>query len=436
LKDYASSADELRVSAFEEIRNFPVVSPEPVSRHWPAEVASLVRQPILDESGLVHGYELILETGEADFDANGPRNALTVLENIVLFGLDRLTGVSRAFFNCSAEALTEDVAAVVPADMTVLQIPATLEISARVCSVCKKLKAAGFRFALVDPPDTSQPHPLLDLVRYVKLDAIQVENGGWASLRRSLKNGSIALVASGVHSQDSYRKARGEGFTYFQGYYFCRPRPLKSAGIPANRLVHVEILRELFKDPLDLDTLCPLVMREVALVCHVLRLVNSPLYALRGTITSIKSAILILGDVSFRRIATLAIQCALNDGKPREILHTSLVRARFCAESADSCNLDANEQYLLGMLSMLPAMMGLPMESIVPELPVRDALRQALLGFSIHERCLLDWIECHEANQVAECHAIADHYKLDLSKLMQSYVDALVWAGAEHAIAG
>jgi hypothetical protein len=48
----------------------------------------------------------------------------------------------------------------------------------------------------------------------------------------------------------------------------------------------------------------------------------------------------------------------------------------------------------------------------------------------------LDWIECHESNEATKCQAIADHYMLDPTRLMQSYVDALVWAAAEPAIAG
>jgi EAL and modified HD-GYP domain-containing signal transduction protein len=154
--------------------------------------------------------------------------------------------------------------------------------------------------------------------------------------------------------------------------------------------------------------------------------VNSPLYAIRNTVNSIESAIVILGDVAFRRIATLAIQCTLNAGRPSEILHMAMVRARFCAQSAGLCNLDANEQYLLGMLSLLPAMLPIPMETMVLELPLRDQLRQALCAPPTHERCLLDWIECHEVNKLPQCQAIENRYGLDRSKLMQSYVDALV----------
>jgi c-di-GMP-related signal transduction protein len=74
----------------------------------------------------------------------------------------------------------------------------------------------------------------------------------------------------------------------------------------------------------------------------------------------------------------------------------ALVRAHFCAHSASLCGLDANEQYLLGMLSMLPAMLSRPMETIVPELPVRCEIQDALLGTPIKDRCLLAWIGCVE----------------------------------------
>jgi EAL and modified HD-GYP domain-containing signal transduction protein len=396
-------------------------------RDWPIETGSIVRQPILDVHGLVHGYELLFRVGsEEDEKAIGHHDALTILDNIVLFGLDRLTGGLPAFFNCTAEALTEDLIASLSPSMTVLEIPASLEMTSKLLEVCRKLRITGFRLGLIDYAKSAELHPLLDLVDYVRVDSALFESNEWAPMHRRLKNTSAAMVASGVDSQNSYRRAEAEGFKYFQGFYFCNPEPIRNARVSANRLVHIEILHELFKDPLELSKLCPLVLRDASLVYRVLRLVNSPAYAIRGSISSIESAILILGDTTFRRIATLAIQCALSGGKPREILHMALVRARFCAKSAPLCNLEANEQYLLGLLSMLPAMLSSPMEAIVPELPLRDQVRQALLGYPIHERCLLDWIECHEVNKASACQAIENRYGLDRTPLMRSYVDALV----------
>jgi EAL and modified HD-GYP domain-containing signal transduction protein len=383
----------------------------------------------------VHGYELLIEIGpKEDVEPAGDDDAVTLLDNIVLFGLDRLTGRSPAFFDCTAEALTGDLVSVLVPSMTVLEIPASLEMPPKLVGVCRKLKKAGFRFALVDLRESPEPHPLLELADYVKVDSSCLDSGGCAALRGRLKGTSAAMVALGIDSQVAYRKARAEGFKYFQGFYFCNPEPLKNARIPANRVVQIEILRELLKDPLEWNKLCPLVLRDASLVYHVLRLVNSPVYAIRESIHSIESAMVILGDIAFRRIAILAIQCALNSGRSNEILHMALVRARFCAESASMCNLDANEQYLLGMLSMLPAMLSIPKETIVSGLPLRDKVCKALLGFPIHERCLLDWIECHECNKVSECEAIVDHYGLNRSRLMRAYVDALVWDAGEPGL--
>ena len=432
LKRDPSLADKQGMPRSIESTREPAATGVRALRERPTEIGGIVRQPILDPDGLIHGYELLLKINpQEELPAIDSNDVLTILDNLALFGLDRLTGGSLAFVNCTAAVLTEDLVAVLPPSLTVLEIPTSLEMSPLLLGVCSTLKRAGFRLALVDFTEDSRSHPLLKLSDYVKVDSSCLNASDYERVCRPVKGTAAAMMASGIHSQDSYRKAGAEGFKYFQGYYFCNPEPLPSAKIPANRLLHIEILRELFRDPLDLDTLCPLVLRDASLVYRVLRLVNSPIYAIHDPITSLEKAILILGDVAFRRIATLAIQCALNASRSREILHMALVRARFCADSACLCNLDANEQYLLGMLSMLPAMLSLSMERIVPELPLRHNVCQALLGSPVQERCLLDWIECHEHNDVKACAAIANRYGLDHRRLMQFYVDALAWGAAD-----
>ena len=53
----------------------------------------MARQPILDPRGRVHGYELLFRNGpEAVFSGDGNLATRTMIDNTVLFGLDRLTG--------------------------------------------------------------------------------------------------------------------------------------------------------------------------------------------------------------------------------------------------------------------------------------------------------------------------------------------------------
>ena len=395
---------------------------------WPAEMRYISRQPIHNLRGRVHGYELLFQTSADGLTpTNGHHATRTILDNLVLFGYDRLTGGSSTFIRCTAEALTDQLVTILPPSMTVLEIPQSVEVSSKLLDACRKLKFAGFRLALVDFTWDANQDALFDLVDYVKVDFTRDDAPGYERLRQRLKNTSVAMMADNVHSPEAFRHACAEEFQFFQGFYFCNLEPLRNAKVPANRLFHIEILRQLFQDPLNLRELCPLVMHDASLVYRILRLVNSPICAIRQEVTSLQTAIIMLGEKTFRRITTLAIQCEFNAGQPPEILHMSLIRARFCELAAHLRKLDPGEQYLLGMLSLLPAMLRVPMAALAPEFPLRPAIIEALLGAETPERCLLSWIESLERCNFADCYRIAGVFGLQHEELNQLYVEAAVW---------
>ncbi len=402
---------------------------------WPADIRHIARQPILDLHGRLHGYELLLEAGvDEDREARDPQAVRTILDDLVLFGFGRLTGGALTFIPCTAEVLTEQLVTILPPAVTVLEIPHGLEMSPRLIAACSILKNAGFRFLLDHFQCGGATNALLDLADYVKVDFMPEDASEYSRLRARLKGTTIAMMTGNVHSREAFRRAAAEGFSHFQGYYFCEPEPIENAKIPANRLFHIEILRQLFRDPLDLKELCPLVMRDASLVYRLLRLVNSPLCAVRSQVNSVEAAIVFLGENTFRRIATLAIQCELSAGQPPEILHVSLVRARFCELAAPLAKMDPNEQYLLGMFSLLPAMLRLPMETLAAELPLRPAVVEALLGTETPERRLLAWIESLERCNFPACHRMARTGGLDNEQLKRLYLEAVVWDAAKPAI--
>jgi len=395
----------------------------------------IARQPILDLSGHVHGYALLFDTGaNGVIEIKGRDVARTILDDMVLLGLDRLTGGERAFVRCTSEVLTEQLVAVLPPASTVLEIPADVKLSSHLLDACRELKSAGFKLALVDLKTSSDPHPLLELVSYIKVDIVHLGDAEFHWLRETVAGKEIALVAARVDTQELQTKARSEGFALFQGFYFCYPELIHASKVPANRLFHFELLRQLQSDPLNFRKIGPLVMRDASLVLRLLRLVNSPICAIRQEVTSIESAIMILGETTFRRIANLAILREFNADQPSEVLHMALVRGRFCELAAASSNLDPGEQYLLGLLSLLPAMLRYPMDALAKELPLREEIRQALLGEDNAGRSLLGWIEFHERNKVTDCVTLGKKFDLNQQKLNQFYVDALIWDAATPRI--
>ena len=399
----------------------------------PAEVSAglryVARQPILDIRGRVHAYELLFRAGpEAAFRGDGDMATRTMLDNTVMFGLEKLTGGLPAFVNCTRESLTDDLVHVLPPSMTVLEILESLEPTPDLVEACRKLKCAGFRLALDDFIWHERFEPLLQLADYIKVDFTLTGAVERKILLQKLRGATVALLAEKVETQQEYWQACDEGFTLFQGYYFCRPTLLENRKVPANRLSQFEILQMMRSDTLDLRELTRLVKRDASLTYRLLRLVNSPMCAVRQEVKSIQSALLAVGEDSFRRIATLAITSELSANQPQEILRMAFVRGRFCELAAEKCGLDAMEQYLMGLVSLLPAMLRLPMEELTPALPLRNEIRMALEGAENPERGLLAWVEFHERADWEACDEVVQAHRLNQDQLMSCYAEAMVWA--------
>lgn len=389
-------------------------------------VGYLARQPILDRRGTVFGYQLHFHGVREQKQETGLSPASRgLLDALALFGVERFTSGAWGFVACTLEVLIDESVEGLPAQLTVLEIPRCTELSPRLIRACSNLAHAGFRLALADfvPEDPRQV--LLPDIDFVKVDRSAIDSAAWSQLRKGLYGTRAIVVAENIHTHEDYCKARAAGVQYFQGYYFCHPELIPNGKLPTDHARQFEILQELFKDPLDLKTLCPLVSRDPSLVYRVLRFVNSPICAVRSPITSLESAIMILGDATFRRIATLAIQCTLSQDQSPELLRMAQLRARFCAQAASLCGMNPDEMYLLGMLSLLPAMLRAPMETILHGLPLRTEIRDALAGSQRGERCLLSWLEDLEANHIAGCERIANEYGLDTHLLAQAYLEAM-----------
>ncbi len=409
------------------------ILPERGSAPAPAEAASamryVARQPIMDRRARVHGYELLFRAGpEAGFRGDGNLATRTMLDNTVLFGLEKLTGGLPAFVNCTYEALTGELIHVLPRALTVLEILETLEPTPDLIAACRRLKTLGFRLALDDFVWEPRFQPLVELADYIKVDFVLSPPDQRKRLIHRVKGMPIALLAEKVETQEEYQQACDEGFTLFQGYYFCRPTLLENRKVPANRLSQIEILHLLRDESLELKRITRLVKRDASLTYRLLRLVNSPLCAVRQEVNSIQSALLAVGEDAFRRIATLAITSELNANQPPELLRMAFIRARFCEEAAAFCALDPTEQYLLGMLSLLPAMLRMPMPELTPALPLRGPVRRALEGVANTVRILLAWLEFHERGDWAACVRAADASCLNEEQLLNIYAGAVLWA--------
>ena len=397
-------------------------------------VRYVTRQPILDLHSKVHAYELLFSGGQQSaFSGDRETAARTLLDSTVLFGLEKLTCGMPGFVKCTTEMLAGALVEMLPPAMTVLEIVKPADVSQELMSACRNLKTAGYRLALDQSkwePQAKPVGPLVEMADYLKVDLSRTDPRERQTLRGQVSDAKATLVAEKVETQEQFKAARDEGFALVQGYFFCRPVLLGSRQVPANRLSQLEILRLLKDDNLNLHKLTQLVKRDASLTYRLLRLINSPVCAMPQEVHSVQAALLAVGEETFRRMATVAISSEMNLGQPQELLRMAFVRGRFCELAARGCGLDGTEQYLLGLMSLLPAMLRAPMKELAPTMPLREEIRRALMGEKVAERSLLAWLERYELGDWAGCGEVAEAWELDEGGLLCSYQEAVAWTEA------
>ena len=124
----------------------------------------------------------------------------------------------------------------------------------------------------------------------------------------------------------------------------------------------------------------------------------------------------------------MAIASELVDLNRSELLRTAFTRGRFCELAAAATGQNRTEQYLVGVLSLLPAILRLPMETIAVALPFREEIRDALLGVNNTERAILNWLASYETGQWEQCDVFAKEARLSTDRLPQMYAEAVEWA--------
>jgi c-di-GMP phosphodiesterase len=387
----------------------------------------MARQPILDACSNVHGYELLFCGGRQPTEAaESELAARTVLDNSIVQGLERLARGLPAFVPCTANAITRSWVQMLPPNLTVVELPANSEPTFELMAACRQLKEMGFWLALNDFNGTVTP--VTDLADYIKVDFAAHDEAARRAILAGFDKASLLLVAKNVETHEEFRQAAAEGFHLFQGYYFCFPELVRGHKIPGNRLVHLEILELLQNNPYDLHRLSQLVTCDASLTYRLLRLVNSPICAVRQEVTSIQLALVLIGQESFRRIATLAIASDFSAEQPPELLRLAYVRGRFCELAARLCRQTPAEQYLIGMVSLFPAMLHVTMEDLVRMLPLRQKASDALRGKDIPEGALLQWMIACERGNWAACDGLSASLGLEQSDLVHCHSQALVWA--------
>ncbi|WP_418792064.1 EAL and HDOD domain-containing protein [Phosphitispora sp. TUW77] len=399
----------------------------------------VARQPIFNRCQQVFGYELLYRLGTENYypDSNGDYASSEVIANsFLLFGLESLTGGKRAFINFTENLLKNEVAANLPNDLIAVEILEHVKRNKEIVTACKRLKELGYMLVLDDFVYESVYEPLLDIADIIKIDFLETPSENRKNLINKYRNKKVNFLAEKVETIDDFKQALESGFTYFQGYFFSKPIIISGKDIPANKLNYIQLLHEINMVDLDFDRLDNIIKRDVSLSYKLLRYINSAAFGFRTKITSIKHALVMLGIQEIKKWLSLITLKGMCEDKPDEILTSSIIRARFGELIAQKCGLAdrSSDLFLVGMFSLIDAIIGRSMSDILAELPVSEDVKKTLLGEKHIYRDIFELILSYEKGDWKSFSYYASLIKLDEKEVPQFYIMSLEWANGFNQI--
>jgi EAL and modified HD-GYP domain-containing signal transduction protein len=398
--------------------------------------AFVARQPICDRERQVVAYELLFrpDVTASVSDAVEPdaATARTVIATLTSIGLDALVGDRAAYLNVTREFILAGYAHLVPPERVALELLEDTPVDARLLAALRELKDVGYRIVLDDFVWSAQAPPLVELADVVKLDVLALGEDGVEEQLRLLGPDRPTLVAEKVENYSDFEHYRALGFEHFQGNFLYKPKTIRSAGLDPGRMAKLDVVAQLQNPALTFDEIDDIIRRDVALTYRLLRYVNSAFVALPFEVDSIRQALVLVGSRNVRSWAALMLMAGIN-GLPDELLVTALVRARMCELLAAETERSTPESaFLTGLLSVVEALAGAPMEIVLDELPITDEVRNALLHGTGELGDLLDETVAYERGDFSPAAATLRR----AITTRDLYIASIGWAGETMSALG
>jgi EAL and modified HD-GYP domain-containing signal transduction protein len=397
-------------------------------------VPCIARQPILTADESVIAYELLVRDDAEETRSKTDTDEATraTIDALNLIGLGVLCDGRAAFIPCTHAMLLMGYFSLLPPAEVVIELQDKVPDDEQVRGACEALKQSGYRVALDNFAPNDRRSGLAQYADYLKIDIRQYPSDQTATLVTRYGSKSCCMLATKVENRQNFVDAKRSGFTLYQGYFFRHPERLRARQIPGNQAIYLQLLQEVAKPALDFNAIEELIKRELSLCYRLLRYLNSPLLALASPVNSVRHALTLLGERETVRWIRMATTLLMGQEKSSDLVLSCLVRARFCELLGPKIPHGKSDLFLMGMLSLMDAILELPIGVLIEELCLDPELKAQLLSRKFGSKTPLspiyDLMIAREAGNWETVTSIGKQLNLSLVFISQSYNEAMRWA--------
>jgi EAL and modified HD-GYP domain-containing signal transduction protein len=192
----------------------------------------------------------------------------------------------------------------------------------------------------------------------------------------------------------------------------------------------MNLMTEMNRPEPNINTVTSIFEGEVNLSFKLLRYLQSPIFKRRAEIETIKQAIVTLGESELKRFICLLFTAQFSEKKPEELSVMSLARARFCEVIVQEKLIKGTQSsaFLVGLLSLIDALVDADIKDLMEKLPVSDDIKQAIINRQGESANLLKLCEMHEQANWQHIDEYCQKLHIDPNKAGELYQASLTWA--------
>lgn len=395
------------------------------------------RQPILDLDRNVFAYELLFRDSmenvfpDTDQDAATAKMIDELQHNL---GLTNLAKNKLAFVNFTYSSLAQGFPFLLPKEQVVVEILETALPDEQLLAICVNLKEQGYRIALDDYQHHEKWLPFLSIVDIVKVDFQLSTPTQVAEISKICQNfPSISLLAEKIESYEEFRCATDLGFCYFQGYFFSKPEVITRKSFAPSQLALANLISLVSQPTPDPVRMLNAIKSDINLSYKLLHFSRSMMETKHQTITDIEQTLKVIDGSQLQRFVLMLLTAQVSDTKPAELTLLANNRAYFCEQVC--CLTEFSElkasAFLVGMLSLLGAMLDADIEELMAELALSDKIKGALLNDGGPLSIQLHLCVQFEQGNWTEAKKAADKLNITMQQANECYIKA-IRLSAEH----
>lgn len=399
---------------------------------------SIVRQPVFDLKNRLWGYQLFCVGSQGPVCSGFTgANAGTIAENLAtsaFIGLKQVTEKGmKLMVDYTSKNLFDHMPYALPPDLAAVAVTEDFADQPEIFEILNKLRKDGYTIIIRNFTADTRYENIYQLAHIFAVDARNTPLSLLSKVMSIARNGGIPVMAMELENQNIYKQYQNIGFDYFHGPFFKSTDELILRKLSVNETSRFKLLKLAEKKDPDISRIVEALQADAALSFRLLSYLNSAAFGFRQKVKSIQQAVSLLGWRKLKNWMRVVLLGELNLNKHASaLMFMAAQRGKFLeiiATENDYWGFDPDSLHLLGMFSLLDAMLQIQMSDIVDHLPIEAKLKAALLNEPNNEYLpLIQLAQALEDVKWDSVEPLINRLNLKLADVTNAFQASMEWA--------